>query len=361
MKAVVLGAGKMGRAICWALDQLELDVTAIDISSSALSEVSEIVPNAKTETVEDIGQIFSKIKSADIVVSSLPYHQNEKIGIWCVDNGIRYCDLGGRIDVSNTINEHANKLGKGLVFTDLGLAPGWVNILAEQGYKELDCEKVDSVEMMVGGLPGIQSTPPLNYLNTWSVDGLINEYKDHCKVLVGGDILTVQGMEGLTKVHSHILEQDLEAFYTSGGASHTIPQMKERGVKDCSYKTLRYEGHCEVVKLLIRTCGLSNETLKQIFENASKAQMQGDIVIVKVIVASGPFKWEREYMVPHDETFSAMQMATAFPISSVAALMADGTFDGVGHSLNYADIPMEYFNANLSKICDFGRFRYPFY
>ena len=40
------------------------------------------------------------------------------------------------------------------VFTDLGLAPGLVNILAEQGYRELyGTGKIIGVEMMVGGLP----------------------------------------------------------------------------------------------------------------------------------------------------------------------------------------------------------------
>ena len=103
------------------------------------------------------------------------------MGTWCVDNEVRYCDLGGRVDVSESINEWAGKKATRPVFTDLGLAPGWVNILAEQGYKELNGPADDThIEMMVGGLPDYleSSNNPLCYAVTWSVDGLINELKD---------------------------------------------------------------------------------------------------------------------------------------------------------------------------------------
>ena len=366
MKAVVLGAGRMGSAICLAMRELKSEVLVLDVSQEALDAAQKLVPETKTATVENVENIFKRLEGEngiDVVISSLPYHQNKEVGIWCIDNGLRYCDLGGRVDVSKEINNHAKSISPASakpVFTDLGLAPGWVNILAEQGYQEMDCESIDSVQMMVGGIPGVASSPPLNYLNTWSIEGLINEYKDNCEVLVGSNIMVVQGLEGLETVRSHIIEEELEAFYTSGGASHTIASMKERGVKDCSYKTLRYKGHAEFVKFLMRTCKLSDEVLADIFTKASNSNMPGDIVVVKAIVKSGPLTWEREYMVPHDDTFSAMQMATAFPISSVAALMGDGDLDHLS-SATYADVPIQKFNDNLNKLGDFGRYRYPFF
>jgi saccharopine dehydrogenase-like NADP-dependent oxidoreductase len=133
-----------------------------------------------------------------------------------VENEIRYCDLGGRVDVSESINNLAKEKATRPVFTDLGLAPGWVNILAEQGYKELYGDKDDvHVEMMVGGLPDyLQSANnPLRYGVTWSVDGLINEYRDDCIVLESGQIKTVKGMEGLQSVETEALGS-LEAFNT---------------------------------------------------------------------------------------------------------------------------------------------------
>ena len=70
-------------------------------------------------------------------------------------------------------------------------------------------------------------------------------------------------MDGLEEVKFDLLEnEELEAFYTSGGASHSIPSMKERGVNNCCYKTIRYKGHRDMVRLLIRNSELSKECLE---------------------------------------------------------------------------------------------------
>ena len=92
--------------------------------------------------------------------------------------------------------------------------------------------------MMVGGLPEYhQSTKnPLRYAVTWSVDGLINEYRDDCLILEDGEIKTVKGMDGVEQIEGNNFGR-MEAFYTSGGASHSIHSMKERGVKNCYYKS----------------------------------------------------------------------------------------------------------------------------
>jgi saccharopine dehydrogenase-like NADP-dependent oxidoreductase len=247
------------------------------------------------------------------------------------------------------------------VFTDLGLAPGLVNILAEQGYRELfGTGKIISVEMMVGGLPDYleSNRNPLRYALTWSTDGLINEYKDDCLVLRDGQVKLVGGMSGLERVETKSLGP-LEAFYTSGGASHTIKSMKRKGVANCSYKTLRYKGHCNIVKFLIKDCDLDKEVLEKIFTSCGFAQKDEVIVLAKV--HKDDKSWVKEKLVKSDDQFSAMQKATAFPISSVAALMAEGKLEGdyrehrdhydqYPKSLSYEMVPFEGFHANLKKL-----------
>jgi saccharopine dehydrogenase-like NADP-dependent oxidoreductase len=280
---------------------------------------------------------------------------------------MRYCDLGGRVDVSANINEYANRIDaeycKAIkpLFTDLGLAPGWVNILVEQGCKEIH-RTAEEVEMMVGGIPGIPSNPPLNYAVTWSTDGLINEYVDDCEVLYDGEIKSVSGMDGLETVHLDLIDEDMEAFFTSGGASHTIKNMKDRGVKNCFYKTLRWPGHCQAVKFLIKTCDLSNDCLMEIFEKGC-VNDGGDIVLIRALVKSGSITWKKEKIIPSDPStgFSAMQRSTAFPISSIAKIMAEGYFDDreeerrgyykrLPRILTYKDVPFDKFNENLKTL-----------
>ena len=296
----------------------------------------------------------------DIIISSLPYHQTEMIAYWCIDNGFRYCDLGGRVDVSLNINKYAESHATKPVFTDLGLAPGWVNILAEQGYKELH-SPVEDVRMMVGGLPDYTESVnnPLRYAVTWSVDGLINEYRDDCLVLEGGEIKTVRGMDGLEDVEGESFGK-MEAFYTSGGASHSILSMQARGVKNCSYKTMRYKGHGEIVKFLIRDCSLDDKTLARIFQEGCGMANKDEVLIVAEVKGQD-HRWRKEKVIKSDKRFSAMQKATAFSISSMAKIMAEGKLEGRNQqhrdywteypfSLSYADAPFNEFNDNLEEL-----------
>ena len=354
----------MGSAIVYAMDKLGFEVVGMDTNIKAANNMPK--GNMDFFVVNSVEDIFTGIIAIgprpDIVISSLPYHQTEEVGDWCINNEIRYCDLGGRVDVSKNINEWAKTKATRPVFTDLGLAPGLVNILAEQGYRELRGSVHDvCVEMMVGGLPSYleSSNNPLRYGVTWSVDGLINEYRDDCIVLENGQIKTVKGMDGLQDVESESLGA-LEAFYTSGGASHSIHSMQERGVKGCSYKTLRYKGHGEMVKFLIRDCGLNDEALNKIFVDGCGYADKDEVIVIAKVKKANKI-WYKEKLIKSDERFSAMQKATAFSISAVAAIMANGEMEGnkekrgdywiqYDKSLSYADVPFDKFYYNLNKL-----------
>ena len=236
------------------------------------------------------------------------------------------------------------------------------NILAEEGYRNLfGGGEIISVEMMVGGLPNylVSNKNPLRYAVTWSVDGLINEYRDDCIILEDGEIKTVKGMDGLIGVDTDSLGK-LEAFYTSGGASHSVYSMKERGVKNCSYKTLRYMGHGTLVKFLIRDCGLSDDVLSKIFVEGCGFADQDDVIVIAKVHKDNK-TWAEEKLISSDDRFTAMQKATAFPISSVASLMAKGALEGDRDErrdyhtqypkvLSYQDIPFDDFKKNLSVL-----------
>lgn len=364
-KIAVFGVGRMGQAISYAMSQLGYYVIGLDTNKGAIEEFKNHTgDNGKFYDCNEVNykELLSEFECPEVVISSLPYHQTEEVGRFCVDSGIRYCDLGGRVDVSKSINDYAVQEASKPVMTDLGLAPGWVNILAEEGYRNLyGGGSLITVEMMVGGLPGYleSSDNPMRYKVTWSVDGLINEYRDDCIILEDSEVKTVKGMDGLIVVESEHLGK-LEAFYTSGGASHTIDSMKNRGVHNCSYRTLRYKGHRDIVRFLINDCGLDDKTLEQIFIDGCGVANEDEVVIM-ARVSKDNKTWDEEKLIKSDENFSAMQKATAFPISSVAALLADGVFDGkkierrgydihYRKSLSYSDIPFDKFSLNLSRL-----------
>lgn len=370
MTVAILGVGRMGTTISYAMKKLGFFVIGLDNNEHAADNFRKHIKSNTEGAFYRLGQEknFESILSTenpDIVISSLPYHQTEEAARWCITNGIRYCDLGGRVDVSERINKLADEEATAPVMTDLGLAPGWVNILAEHGYKQTH-KTPDEVKMMVGGLPGMPSNPPLNYSCTWSIDGLINEYADDCEVLIDGEIQTVKGMDGLVPVDFKTLSfargLAVEAFYTSGGASHTIRDMKERGVKLCSYKTMRWKGHGDIIKFLIRKCNLSRDCLENIFTvGCPHLEGEPDIVLIKVEIKAGDLEWSKEIVVGYDTQFSAMQKSTAFSISAVASQMAEGMYDDkldqrrdywtkYPKSLSYRHINYEDFCERLNKL-----------
>lgn len=358
MTAVILGLGRMGQCIAYAMDKLGFDIVCADVVPNEYKLKGLVKKYTFVQLKSD--KSFKKVirdADPDIVISSLPYHQLLPIAKYCITNNIRYCDLGGRVDVSEEINQFAKEKATKPVFTDLGLAPGWVNIVAE--HLTVGMLNVDNVKMYVGGLPVLRANP-LNYLTTWSVDGLINEYVDDCLVLDNKKLKTVPGMSGYQLVQTGLGE--LEAFYTSGGASHTLDSMKKRGIKNCSYRTFRYPGHIKMVEFLIKQCELNNESMKSVFEKGCRGDKgDTDLVIIRAEVQAGDITRVYEKVVRSCNNFSAMQRATAYSISSMASVMATGKLDEryderrgyktrLPLSLGYRDVPYTEFESVLNGL-----------
>ena len=134
----------------------------------------------------------------------------------------------------------------------------------------------------------------------------------------------------------------LEAFYTSGGAAHTIATMQRRGVVNCSYKTLRYPGHHQIVNFLINESGLDDQSIIDIFKKTCPPQ--DDLVIIQVRVDDSNF----EKIIKSDSRFSAMQKSTAFPIAAAAHTIA---ISDVNHPvLKYSDLQYPQFNKSLEQL-----------
>ena len=140
MKIALFGTGRMGRTIAYMIKQLG-DHT-IHTWDSEEREVYEgrVTPKHRFcsdhHTACNMGDITPIVEHFDLVISALPYHLNFSLAKPCIKKKIPYCDLGGSVPVSNEINELAAR-HKATVFTDLGLAPGWANVMAEEALLEM--------------------------------------------------------------------------------------------------------------------------------------------------------------------------------------------------------------------------------
>ena len=72
---------------------------------------------------------------------------------------------------------------------------------------------------------------------------------------------------------------------------------------------------------MVRECSLNDVTLSRIFGSCGIPKRDNVVIIAQV--TKGSTKWREEKCIKGDDRFTAMQKATAFPISAIARLMAD--------------------------------------
>lgn len=348
----VLGLGNIGKCISYGLIKLGYDVIGYDALKENMDKTSELcgdkftTPSKSYPSLEEM--IFDLSEKVELVVSALPYHLNYDIAKCCIDLGLHYVDLGGNVRVSQYINDYAKDNAKEQIFSDIGLAPGWVNIIAEECYNQLSKHGVvENIEMSVGGIPQIKPNNLLGYYCNWSTEGLINEYIDKCVSLEDGELICRDGMSVVEdiSIETEFETIDLERFNTSGGISHTAQSMKDKGVKNCAYYTIRYRGHAFTFLHLINNVNINN--IINIIKNKNYYK---DAVIIHVYGESGDVFYDKLIIKLCTDKFSAMQMCTAFPVCSIIDLMINKHMNPNQKVLNYSHVPYTQFNNILERL-----------
>ena len=154
------------------------------------------------------------------------------------------------------------------------------------------------------------------YNLTWSTQGLINEYANPCEAIKNYKRTLIAPLEG----HELFLVSGMkyEAFNTSGGLANLCHTLDGQ-LRELTYKTIRYPGHCQLMRFLFHDLRLGEEgkqrnMLMEILENAVATTMQ-DLVLVSV-VATGYLgeklqQRSRTFLLRHTSSHSAIQIATA--------------------------------------------------
>jgi saccharopine dehydrogenase-like NADP-dependent oxidoreductase len=337
---VVVGVGGMGTCIAYALGKLGYIVHLVDNNPFQVKQAHERLEKLGILSVEHTS--LDTIDSPSVVISAATYLANQMISSYCIEKHIPYCDLGGDPDTTVAIHENS-KTQKGMVFTDLGLAPGLINILAEYLFSKKGHAK--NIEMKVGGLP-IDPQGMLKYGLTWSVKGLKNEYSGSFDIIKDGEIAAVSALNGYETFDFPGIGP-IEAFYTKGALSTSLLLMHERGVENFNYKTMRYPGHCELLKFMLEECKMTDEDFETCVKHACPIIHQ-DVVLLYVKVD----KEELFHCVYHDDNWTAMQKATAFPAASIASLLAEGIIENK-EVVTYKDVPFLSLQEKLNEIGDF--------
>ena len=346
---LVVGAGKIGSTIAEMLVHTgDYAVTVADRSADQLARLETRGTVRRLELdITDEAALTEAMQGRFAVLSAAPYHLTGKIALASRAVGTHYLDLTEDVATTRLV-KHLAMGAPSAFIPQCGLAPGFISIVAHDLAKRF--EKLDSIKMRVGALPEFPSNA-LNYNLTWSTDGVINEYCEPCEAIVNGTLREVPPLEELEEFSLDGVKY--EAFNTSGGLG-TLCETLQGKVRSLNYRTIRYPGHCAIMKALLNDLRLRDrrDVLKDILENSLPATLQD--VVVTLVTVSG---WRNDRFL--QETYankvysqalggrlhSAIQVTTAAGICTVLDMLADGTLPPQGF-VRQEDVPLEHFIKN---------------
>jgi saccharopine dehydrogenase-like NADP-dependent oxidoreductase len=329
-RLVLLGAGKIGEAIVNLLGHSgDYALTVADHDPARIAQVKKLgVPNM-TAGVFDITTPVSLIEllgGQDVALSAAPFYLTPIIAEAARASGVHYFDLTEDVESTRQVKELA--VGADTAFVpQSGLAPGFVSIVAHDLAEQF--HQLRDVYMRVGALP-IYPTNAIKYNLTWSTDGLINEYCNLCEAIIDGQLRETLPLEEIEAFSLDGIEY--EAFNTSGGLG-TLCETLFGKVENLNYKTVRYPGHRDLLKMLIRDLrlGQRRELLKNVLESAVPMTLQ-DVVLIFVTVSGyqggrltqQSFAKKIYSQTVNHQLLSAIQLTTASGVCAMVDLLLAG-------------------------------------
>ena len=375
----VLGLGQMGSALCYDLLTFDSESRVFGLE---LDDNRRGVIVKKFQPYSNRFQAFPldlKIDSAistqylvsffhdhgiKVVFGAIDYKYNLFLTNICISAGVHFLDLGGNpaiVESQKNLTYEAQKANVTII-PDCGLAPGMVNIIAAQIMHKF--EQLDECHIRVGGLPQKPETI-LKYQQVFSLRGLTNEYLEDAIIIRNGQIILVPS---LTELETLLFPEPwgtLEAFQTAGGTS-SLPELFNGKIKELTYKTIRFPGHCQFFVFLKEYGLLSSEpyplntqiTPREVIEYylANKLPKNDpDTVLIRITV-SGIRQGKKETQIYQcidladpQTGLSAMARTTAFSISIIGQMIAHDVIKTRGVVPGELVVPEKEFMDALKK------------
>ena len=348
---IVLGAGRQGTAAAYDMARwgsarrVVLADRDLEIAQRAASRVNRLlsapIAEAAQVDVTEASSLARLLAGADACLSAVPYSYNLDITNVAIQAGVNLCDLGGNTDIAreqHRLDGQARSQGVSVI-PNCGQVPGMGTSLCVYAIELLD-EAVD-VFMWDGGIPQ-KPRPPFNYLLTFHVGGLTNEYAEPGVFLRNWKVTNVGPMTELETVDFPEPIGRLEAF-VAGGGTDTMPWTYEGKLRTLQNLTLRYPGHFAQLRAFY-DLGLWNlepvqvqgvpvvprQIFHTLFEPKVTFPQDKDLVIVRIKALGKKDGRQAEALVEmidyYDEAtgFTSMERGTGWSAAIVAEMMARG-------------------------------------
>jgi lysine 6-dehydrogenase len=347
----VLGAGRQGIAAAYDMARwgdarrVILADRDSEVARQAAERVNTLVGKDVAEParldVTDLKAVERLLTGVDACLSAVPYVYNLDITRAAISARANMCDLGGNTDIArqqHALDAEARKAGVSVI-PNCGDVPGMGTSLMVLATELLD-EALD-VYMWDGGIPQ-RPRPPFDYLLTFNIAGLTNEYAEPAVFLRDWKVTEVEPITELETVRFPEPIGTLEAFVTGGGTD-TMPWTFEGRLRALENKTLRHPGHFAQLRAFydlglwdlkpVRAGGLDvvpRDVFHALFEPKVTFPGDKDIVIVRVKAVGKKEGRDAEAVVEvidyFDEAtgFTAMERCTGWSAAIVAEMMAEG-------------------------------------
>jgi lysine 6-dehydrogenase len=249
----VVGAGRQGTAAAYDMarfgDAGAVRIADVDLAAAKRSadRVNDLLGRAVCTPSQvdaaDPAALRAFLADVDSFLSAVPYWLNPGVAEAAIDARACMTDLGGNTDLVRAqlaLSPLAEAAGIAMI-PDCGQVPGMGTSLTVYAMSLLD--ETDEVTFWDGGNP-LHPEPPFNYILTFNIAGLTNEYYGVAHFLRDGRRVEVPTF----------LEEDyeivdfpepigrMEAFVAGGGTS-TMPWTFEGKLRTLWNKTLRWPGH----------------------------------------------------------------------------------------------------------------------
>ncbi len=249
----VLGGGRQGTAAAYDLAKLgdarcvligDVSLAAAQRSAARVNDLlGREVAEAHQVDVTHHDQLLAFLTGVDSFLSAVPYWHNPAITRIAIEAKACMTDLGGNTDLVREqmkLSPQAQAAGIAIV-PDCGQVPGMGTSLTLYAMSLLD--ETDEIMMWDGGNP-LHPQPPFNYILTFNIAGLTNEYYGVANFIRDGKLVEVPTFkdEDYEIVEFAMPIGKMEAFVAGGGTS-TMPWTFEGKLKTLWNKTLRWPGH----------------------------------------------------------------------------------------------------------------------
>jgi lysine 6-dehydrogenase len=347
---IVLGAGRQGTAAAYDLARFgdAARITLADADPAAATVAAERVNRLAGRPVALAAQldaanaqaVEAALKGHHAALSAVPYYFNLPLTRAAIAAGVSLCDLGGNTTIvrqQHALDAEARAAGVAIV-ADCGMGPGMGNNLAVYAMSLLD--QPEHVMIYDAGLPQ-EPEPPWNYLATFNIEGLINEYHGGMTVLRGGEIIHLPCFSELETLHVPGVGH-LEAFVVAGGVS-TAPWTFQSQLQSYELKVCRYPGTYVQLKAF-SDLGLFNpeptqvgqasirprDLFQALYESRVRRPVMRDVCLIRARATGWkdgrPAAAQVDLVDRYDEAtgFTAMERTTGWHAAIVAAMLARG-------------------------------------